>query len=114
MDPYVRRLVERLNDPARPLSRNRHFHTFDTPEGRTALRLSRRLRSLQRDILACFKDGRAARVSRREGDGGALTVELHFQSIGGWRMSVLQPGEYELLAQLPGVSEALLDERPAP
>ena len=41
MDPFVRRLVERLQDPEQPLSRNRHFHTFDSPEGRTALRVFR-------------------------------------------------------------------------
>ena len=64
MDPFVRRLVQRLHDPKRPLSRNRHFHTFATPEGQRALRTSRRLRSLQRDILACQASGRPATIRR--------------------------------------------------
>lgn len=107
MDPFVRRLVERLHDPARPLSRNRHFHTFDTPEGKTALRLSRRLRSLQHDILAAHREGQRARVSRQTGEEGALRIELHFQRVAGRRVSHLHEPEFELLAQLPGVREAL-------
>ena len=46
MDAFVRRLVERLLEPSEPLSRNRHFHTFETPEGRRALKLARRLRGI--------------------------------------------------------------------
>ena len=48
MDPFVQRLILRLHHPSQPLSRNRHFATFDTPEGRAALRISRRLKSLQK------------------------------------------------------------------
>ena len=48
--------MERLHDPARPLSRNRHFQTFDTPEGRMALKVYRRLNSIHKDILACVRD----------------------------------------------------------
>ena len=57
MDPFVRRLVERLNDPARPLSRNRHFHTFDNPDGQQALRIARRLHALRQDIEKCLREG---------------------------------------------------------
>jgi hypothetical protein len=107
MDPFVRRLVERLHDPTRPLSRNRHFHTFDTPEGRSALKVSRRLKSLQRDILACYQEGRRARFFRHVGPGGENRIELLMERIQGRRVSHLQDAEFELLAQLPGVREAL-------
>jgi hypothetical protein len=107
MDPFVRRLVERLHDPARPLSRNRHFHTFDTPEGRSALKVSRRLKSLQRDIMACRKEGSAARFFRQVGPDGETRIELQMERIQGRRVSLLQDAEFELLAQLPGVRESL-------
>ncbi len=107
MDPFVRRLVERLHDPTRPLSRNRHYHTFDTPEGRSALKVSRRLKSLQRDIVACHREGSRARFIRQGGPAGEHRVELHMERIQGRRVSVLQDAEFELLAQLPGVREAL-------
>ncbi|HLL06452.1 MAG TPA: hypothetical protein VK539_38125 [Myxococcaceae bacterium] len=107
MDPFVRRLVERLHDPARPLSRNRHFHTFDTPEGRSAMKVSRRLKSLQRDIVACLKEGRRARFFRQAGPNGENRIELLMERIQGRRVSHLQDAEFELLAQLPGVREAL-------
>lgn len=112
MDPFVRRLVERLHDPSKPLSRNRHFHTFDTPEGRTALKVFRRLRSLQKDILACQAEGRRARIFRHVNPEGEHRIELLMERMAGRRVSMLQAAEYELLANLPGVRDALevLDE----
>jgi len=107
MDPFVRRLVERLHDPTRPLSRNRHFHTFDTPEGRLALKVSRRLKSLQRDIMACRKEGSQARFFRQVGPDGETRIELQMERIQGRRVSLLQDAEFALLSQLPGVQEAL-------
>jgi hypothetical protein len=107
MDPFVRRLVERLHDPTRPLSRNRHFHTFDTPEGRSALKVSRRLKSLQRDIMACHKEGSRARFFRQVGPDGQTRIELQMERIQGRRVSLLQDAEFELLSQLPGVRDVL-------
>lgn len=109
MDPFVRRLVERLHDPGRPLSRNRHFHTFDTPEGRSALRVSRRLRSLQRDIVACRAEGGRAHVFRRVTPAGEHRIELQLDRIRGRRVSHLQDAELELLVKLPGVTDALAE-----
>lgn len=107
MDPFVRRLVERLHDPSRPLSRNRHFHTFDTPEGRSALKVSRRLKSLQKDILSCQQEGQRARFFRHVNAEGENRIELHFERVQGRRVSHLKDAEFELLAQLPGVRDAL-------
>ena len=107
MDPFVRRLVERLHDPSKPLSRNRHFHTFDTPEGRLALKVFRRLRSLRNDILACQAEGRRARISRQLSPAGDYRIELLMDRLSGRRVSMLQAAEFELLAALPGVRDAL-------
>jgi hypothetical protein len=107
MDPFVRRLVERLNDPSRPLSRNRHFHTFETPEGRLALRTSRRLLGLQRDILASAEEGCRPRVTRSTNAAGEVEVEVSFERVKGKRISRLLDAEFELLLSLPGVAEAL-------
>lgn len=111
MDPFVRRLVRRLNDPARPLSRNRHFHTFETPEGKQAMRIHRRLRALQRQILACRAEGGAVQLIQAEA-GGEARVELRMDRISGRSMSMLREDELELLCELAGVREALGDGAP--
>jgi hypothetical protein len=107
MDAFVRRLIERLHDPSQPLSRNRHFHTFASPEGRRALATSRRLKSLQRDILACARQGQPATVEHRLDAAGEVEIQLQFAAILGKRSSRLRGAEFELLRALPGVVEAL-------
>jgi hypothetical protein len=48
---FVERVVLRLR--AEPgFSRNRHFATFSSPEGRRALRMHRHFRSIERDLAA--------------------------------------------------------------
>ena len=110
MDPFVQRLIRRLHHPSQPLSRNRHFATFDTPEGRVALRTSRRLKSLQKDILQCQGEGGRACFARQEAAGGKEgehRIELTLQRLRGRRVAMLDGAEFELLRDLPGVSEAL-------
>jgi hypothetical protein len=107
MDPFVRRLIQRLHDPAKPLSRNRHFHTFDNADGRYALKTSRRLMALQRDILACQREGKAARFVRLTDEEGTCRIELRLERIKGSRVSMLKDTEFELLTELPGVKDAL-------
>jgi hypothetical protein len=106
MDPFVRRLVERLLDPGQPLSRNRHFHTFATPEGRRALVVSRRLRALQKAVLECAARGGTLEVRR---DPATREVELELLQAGlrSRRVATLERQEYELLRRLPGVAERL-------
>lgn len=104
MDPFVRRLVERLLDPSRPLSRNRHFHTFETPEGQRALRISRRLAALKRDIAACLAEGgscRAAHLASASGRG-PMQVEVRLEHPMVKRRAILDASEFELLCRLPG------------
>jgi hypothetical protein len=107
MDAFVLRLVRRLCEPSQPLSRNRHFHAFSSPEGRRALKISRRLKSLRRDILACADEGRDAHFRRFADEDGQRRVELTLERAGGFRQSLLQEAEFDLLQDLPGVRSAL-------
>ena len=113
MDPFVRRLIQRLHHPSQPLSRNRHFHTFDTPEGRKALKTSRRLRSLQRDLIACREEGGNPRVQSRI-DDGLPRIEIRLERGGGQRFTLLHKDEFDLLKELPGVEAALGDTSDLP
>ena len=106
MDAFVEHLVRRLCEESQPLSRNRHFHAFRSAEGRRALRISRRLRSLQRDILACAGEGRGAWLRPLEQEGGPR-VELKLERARGFRISLLDEPEFKLLQELPGVRIAL-------
>lgn len=107
MDPFVRRLVERLLDPTAPLSRNRHFQTFESPEGRRALRVSRRLEALAQSILECRRLGGASSVKTSPGERGELRVELRLKQLAARRVTLLDEDEFKLLCRLPGVSAAL-------
>jgi hypothetical protein len=109
----VRRLIERMHDPARPLSRNRHFHTFSTPEGRLALRTSRRLRNLQEDILGCHAEGGPSGFVRHEMENGQHRIEILLERVSGRRVSFVSEAEFELLLDLPGVRAALEEKRGA-
>jgi hypothetical protein len=106
MDAFVRRLVERLLEPSAPLSRNRHFHTFETPEGRRALRLARRLRGLARDVLRCAGGGARPRLCVDE-SSRSVSVELRFEDLSGRRTATLSREEYGLLLRIAGMSERL-------
>lgn len=106
MDPFVRRLVERLCDPSAPLSRNRHFQTFETPEGKAAMRIFRRLRGLRQDLLTCVREGGQASCTLT-GPEGERRMELTLTRIKGQRISMIDEAEWELLLRLPGVAEAL-------
>jgi hypothetical protein len=107
MDPFVRKLVLRLFDEGAPLSRNRHFHTFDSPEGKQAMRISRRLRALQLDIAKCRQAGGESRVVATRDGQGAVKIEIRLEHLRSKRLTTLDEMEFELLRQLPGVLEAL-------
>jgi hypothetical protein len=113
MDPFVRKLVERLCDPAAGLSRNRHFHTFDNEEGRAALKITKRLKALASDIDGCRRAGGTIEVSRSGGHRGGARVEVQLTQVRSRRTTRLEPAEYDLLLALPGVREALEAARPS-
>src|SRR5262245_1564318 len=100
MDPFVRRLVQRMSDPKRPLSRNKHFHTFESPEGKAAMKIFRRLTALKKDIAECEKSGGSYKVSRHVEDG-KVRVDITLERIRSRRTVTLEPAELELLEGLP-------------
>ena len=108
MDPFVRRLVERMLDPSKPLSRNRHFHTLATPEGKRALRISRRLWALERDIALCVAEGGSSQAIRIDDGRGEVQVEVRLSRMKASHHARLESTEFELLCRLPGVRQALI------
>jgi hypothetical protein len=110
MDPFVRRLVERLHDPGSPLSRNRHFHAFENPQGRAALKISKRLRALQADIAKCQAEGSRTVARTRRDAEGKVRMEIELKRLHARRVTQLDQAEFELLCRLPGVSEAVVKE----
>jgi hypothetical protein len=107
MDAFIHRLVQRLLDPSRPLSRNRHFHTFETPEGKRALRISRRLQALARDLTRCANEGGEPVVTRAQTAQGDVVIEVRLRRLNSSRVTKLDPTEFELLCRLPGVPAGL-------
>lgn len=100
VDPFVRRLVQRMSEPSRPLSRNRHFHTFESPEGKAAMKLFKRLTALKRDIAECEKSGGSCTITKHE-DDGKVRVEVILAQLKSRRTVTLEPAELELLRGLP-------------
>lgn len=99
---FVFRLVERLTCEGPRLSRNRHFHTFVTPEGQQALRIARHLRSVARDIAA------ARRTPRLERDEGRVRLEIAVPT--GVRTAWLDSEEWDVLRKMPAVRAAMPDD----
>ena len=95
MHSFVYRLVERLTDDGPRLSRNRHFHTFLTPEGRQALRIARHLRSVARDVAQARTAPRCVRVEDR--------VRIEIELGDGVRTAWLERDEFEILRRMEGM-----------
>ena len=76
MREFLYRLVQRLHDEARPLSRNKHFHAFGDAESRRALHIDRHLRDLEARLSELRERGERPRV-RPLPDGGVQLVLRH-------------------------------------
>lgn len=104
MRDFLHRLVQRLHDGERPLSRNRHFHAF-LGEGRRALRIDKHLRDLESALLELQARGERPRVRRLE-DGGARLV-LRDTRMSLVRTATLSAEETAVLATHPAGAWAL-------
>lgn len=102
MQAFVYRLVERLTNDAPALSRNRHFHTFATPEGQQALRIARRLHSLASDIAAASSP---PSIDDPSSPSGRVRVEIPI--LAGKRVATLPYAEWELLRRMPAMRRFL-------
>lgn len=103
----MKRLVQRLGSPGCPISRNRQFLTFETPEGRAALKLARRLRSLKEDVLTAAAKGERPTCNRRVSKEGRVRFELRVALARGGRVAYLSYAELGLFYELAGVAEAI-------
>ena len=104
MRDFLHRLVQRLHDEARPLSRNKHFHAF-AGEGRQALRIDRHLRDLEAQLERLRQHAERPRVLPLP-DGG-LRLVLHEQRTSVVRTATLSAQEAELLSRHPAGAWAL-------
>jgi len=105
MREFLYRLVQRLHDEARPLSRNKHFHTFGDSESRRALRIDRHLRDLEARLVELRERGEPPRV-RPLPDGGVQLILRH-RDMAVVRTATLTAEEARLLAQHPAGAWAL-------
>ncbi len=105
MREFLYRLVQRLHDEARPLSRNRHFHAFSDADSRRALRIDRHLRDLEARLSELRERGEPPRV-RRLPDGSVQLVLRH-PDLCVVRTATLTADEAELLARHPAGAWAL-------
>lgn len=104
MREFLYRLVRRLQEEARPLSRNRHFHAF-AGEARRALRIDRHLRDLAQHLEMLRAAGERPRV--RALAGGAVQLVLKHPTLSVVRTATLCAEEVALLAQSPAGAWAL-------
>jgi hypothetical protein len=104
MDRLVYRIVRRLRAPGAPLSRNRHFDAFAGPEGRRALRIHRRVRSLEEDLA---RHGASATIRLSAAGDDRVRVEIGLPSLHGHRTAYLSHGELGLLLDSEAVGHLL-------
>ena len=104
MREFLYKLVRRLHEEARPLSRNRHFHAFEGEAGR-ALHIDRHLRDLEAHLQTLRDRGERPRV-RALPDGGVQLVLRH-PTLLLVRTATLSAEEARLLARHPAGAWAL-------
>jgi hypothetical protein len=105
MREFLYRLVQRLHDEARPLSRNKHFHTFTDPGSQRALRIDRHLRDLEEHLTGMRERGELPRV-RHLADGSVQLV-LRDPDLAMVRTATLTADEARLLSRHPAGAWAL-------
>ena len=111
MREFLYRLVQRLHEEARPLSRNKHFHAFEGEAAR-ALRIDRHLRDLEGHLQALRDRGERPRV-RVLKDGGVQMILQH-PTLSVVRTATLTAEEARLLARHPAGAWALGRPEPQP
>jgi hypothetical protein len=105
MREFLYRLVQRLHDEARPLSRNKHFHTFTDPGSQRALRIDRHLRDLEERLAELRELGEPPRVKYLTDGGVQLVLRHHDMAM--VRTATLNAQEVRLLTRHPAGAWAL-------
>ena len=96
MREFLYKLVERLHAEGRPLSRNKHFHSFEGG-ARRALRIDRHLRDLEAQLSALRERNEPPRV--RALPGGAVQVVISDPRLSVVRTATLTAEEVAILRQ---------------
>lgn len=104
MREFLYRLVERLHEEARPLSRNKHFHAFEGST-RRALRIDRHLRDIEEHLALLKEQDLRPRV--RSLPGGGVQLVLRHPTLPVVRTASLTAEEAALLARHPAGAWAL-------
>ena len=107
MRDFLYRLVRRLHDRERPLSRNKHFHVFDGEGARQALRIDKHLKDLELQLERLQAQGLRPRV--RALHGGAVQLVLSDPKRSLVRTATLTREEVALLREHPTGQWALGD-----
>ena len=110
MREFLYKLVERLQDAARPLSRNKHFHAFSGEEARRALRIDKHLRDLEAHLEKLRARGQRPRV--RALPGGGVQLVMGHPTLPVVRTATLSVEEVRLLACQPAGAWALGEPAP--
>ncbi len=97
-DRLTYRIVRRLRAEGAPLSRNRYFPVFEAPEGRRALRIHKRVSSVESDLLALDEP---SRIRMSKVDGRMVRMELHNPRLRARRTVYLSRGEFSILLESP-------------
>lgn len=107
MRDFLYRLVQRLHEADRPLSRNKHFHVF-TGEARKVLRIDRHLRDLEGQLEALRQRGVRPRVVSLPLGGVRMVLQdVRFSVV---RTATLSAEEASVLARHPAGAWALGSE----
>lgn len=110
MREFLYKLVQRLQEEARPLSRNKHFHAF-AGDARRALRIDKHLRDLEEHLSKLRDRGERPRV--RTLPGGGVQLVLRHPTLSVVRTATLTAEEARLLALHPAGAWALGEPEPA-
>src|SRR3981081_387015 len=105
MREFLYRRGHRLHEAARPLSRNKHFHSFNGTETRRALRIDRHLRDLEGHLAELHARGERPRARALPDSGGQAV--LRHPTLAVVRTATLTAEEARLLAQHPAGAWAL-------
>ena len=104
MREFLYRLVQRLQEEARPLSRNKHFHVFAGEAGR-ALRIDRHLRDLAEHLEMLRARGERPRIRRLA--NGSMQLVLQHPTLAVVRTAMLTAEEVALLQRTSAGAWAL-------